>query len=235
MSALNTPKFFLVTGISSGASPVAMMMHRLGVYMGKNFFKLPGSNELSGEDYRARTVFKKFYQPMLTSDALDDAQQRSARIAIYNCVGKLIEEKDETWRSSSEQHTFPYVGLKIPPFVQIAKIISSLISGELFLINCVRDRESTFQSIARNNPNKTPMEVEDILSALEKKREELLRFVPEKNILNIDYTHALEASKLTAYRIIAFGKLGTKYSEVKEAVQHIYNYRDEITVETAED
>jgi len=235
MSALDTSKFFFVTGISSGASPIAMMMYRLGIYMGKNFFKLPGTNELSGEDYRARTVFKKFYQPMLESDELNEAQKRSARIAIYNCVGKLLDEKDETWRSSSDQYTFPYAGLKIPPFLEIIKIVSDLINGDLLLVNCVRDKASTLASLASHNPTKTPLEIEDLFETLESKRKELIKFMPEKNVLNIDYNHVLSASKLVAYKIIAFGNLDTKYTEVKEAVQHVYNYSDEITVENQDE
>lgn len=231
MSALNTSKFFLVTGISSGASPVAMMMHRLGIYMGKNFYKIPGTNELSGEDYRAHMVFKKFYQPMLESTELNETQQRSAKIAIYNCVGKLIDEKDETWRSSSDHYTFPYAGLKIPPFSQVVEIISGLVNSELLLINCVRDKESTIKSLAQRNPNKTPIELEDLHNTLENKRQEVIQLLPEKNVLNIEYKHILTTAKLVAYKIIAFGKLGTKYTEVKEAVQHIYNYKDEIVVE----
>lgn len=234
MSALKTPKFFFVTGISSGASPVAMMMHKLGIYMGKNFFKLPGTNELSGEDYRARTVFKKFYQPMLESDELTDAQQRSAKIAIYNCIGKLIDEKDETWRSGADQYTFSHAGLKIPPFLAVAKIIAELLEGEIFLINCIRDKESTLKSLELHNPDKTPLELHDLYDILERKREELIRFLPEKNVLNIEYANMLKASKLMAYKIIAFGKLETRYGEVKESVQHVYNYKDEIVVDNQE-
>jgi hypothetical protein len=212
-NTLPLKKFFLVTGVNSGASAVSVLMHKLGIYMGKDFSQLPDVEQSSGEDYRIRIALKKFNN--LFEDSIENSWEQ-LKITLLNFLLKMKDEKVHL--------THPYIGLKIPPSPVLVNAFNQIIDGEIFIISCHRDREDVLASFARKNTGAEESELTAKLDFLEKKREKTLDLFDKKKILFVRYGELCNAPKLIANKIIRFAEISPFIDQFSASYSHVVDY-----------
>ena len=200
--------YIVVLGLHrSGSSCLAMMLHKLGIHMGKNLVGIEGVRGGGGE---AAGLMKICEKAMPFPGRNLKGWTGSVQAALL------------TWIRESQREAKHYgnpAGGKYPHLCALAGQLESTLQGRMKVIHIDRPLEESIASLVRRDPNREPRELESLQRFLWDCKVAFLK-TTQAPVLNVEYDDVLANPREVVGRIVSFLGINPSKAQINHAVAH---------------
>jgi len=209
-------RFVAVIGLhSSGSTALAGVLHHLGLHLGNQFIKGPW-----GESFEAVTLSRLCEKafPAFESDGI-----KMPRHKAFNRLKDFINDK----RGEAHRRGTIAAG-KYPQLCQFGNQLIDACDDQLRVLHIDRPIEDSILSLQRRCPNKSSEKLAAHQRWLDEGKTQLLKRIPNKEKLTVQYDDLIEDTETQVKRIIKWLDLEVEEARYRRAVQSIDAKRQHI-------